>query len=90
MCQSQKKRGKRGCRDTATSCSMPIGNLMDFDDAEHQGIQRTFQEHGLLCTESIYHCYQQINSGLWKEFEQDQITQTTAVEQPLRLSCLNS
>ena len=34
------------------------GTLMDFDDAERQAFQRTFQEHGLLCTESIYHCYQ--------------------------------
>lgn len=50
------------------------GTLMDFDDAEHQAFQRTFQEHDLVCTESIYHCYQQINSGLWKKFEQDLIS----------------
>ena len=48
--------------------------LMDFPDAEHQALVRTFEDHHLTLTPSIDQLYQQINSGLWKQFEQQLIT----------------
>lgn len=48
--------------------------LMDFPDAEHQALVRTFGDHQLTLTPSIDQLYQQINSGLWKQFEQQLIT----------------
>ena len=42
--------------------------LMDFPDAEHQALVRTFGDHQLTLTPSIDQLYQQINSGLWKQF----------------------
>ena len=47
--------------------------LMDFPDAEHQALVRTFGDHQLTLTPSIDQLYQQINSGLWKQFEQQLI-----------------
>ena len=48
--------------------------LMDFPDAEHQALVRTFEDHQLTLTPSIDQLYQQINSGLWRQFEQQLIT----------------
>ena len=60
--------------------------LMDFPDAEHQALVRTFEDHHLTLTPSIDQLYQQINSGLWKQFEQQLITRkqllSTRVAQP--------
>lgn len=48
--------------------------LMDFADAEHQALVRTFLEHNIHFDESIKQHYQSINQNLWKQFEQNKIS----------------
>ena len=48
--------------------------LMDFPDAEHQALIRTFQAHNLPFSDEIDQLYQSINQNLWREFEQNKIT----------------
>ena len=48
--------------------------LMDFPDAEHQALIRTFQAHDLPFSDEIDQLYQSINQNLWREFEQNKIT----------------
>ena len=48
--------------------------LMDFPDAEHQALVRTFGEHGLSFDEQVDQLYQSINQGLWRQLERGEIT----------------
>lgn len=48
--------------------------LMDFPDAEHQALVRTFDEHGLSFDEQVDQLYQSINQGLWRQLERGEIT----------------
>ncbi|MCI6349175.1 MAG: YjjG family noncanonical pyrimidine nucleotidase [Negativibacillus massiliensis] len=48
--------------------------LMDFPDAEHQALIRTFQAHNLPFSDETDQLYQSINQNLWREFEQNKIT----------------
>ncbi|MBQ5798393.1 MAG: HAD-IA family hydrolase [Clostridia bacterium] len=47
--------------------------LMDFLDAERQGIERTFKENGIPYTEELLKSYSAINLSLWKLFEKGEI-----------------
>ena len=47
--------------------------LMDFEDAEHQALERTFAEYHLSLNEEIHQLYQQINQSLWNAFEKNLI-----------------
>lgn len=53
------------------------GTLMDFSDAEHQALLRTFRAHDLPFDEQMDARYQQINNALWRQFEQSLITKET-------------
>lgn len=47
--------------------------LMDFGDAERQGIERTFLENGVPYNEEIRALYSGINLSFWKRFERGEI-----------------
>lgn len=48
--------------------------LLDFEDAEHQALDRTFDEYGLSLNEETHLLYQKINRSLWDNFEKNLIT----------------
>ncbi len=47
--------------------------LMDFGDAERQGIERTFKDNGIPYSEEILKLYSGINLSFWKRFERGEI-----------------
>ncbi len=47
--------------------------LMDFGDAERQGIERTFRQNGVPYNEEIRALYSAINLSFWKRFERGEI-----------------
>ena len=48
--------------------------LMDFPDAEHQALVRTFHDHGLAFDGQVDAQYQSINQGLWRKLERGEIS----------------
>lgn len=47
--------------------------LMDFGDAERQGIIRTFEQNGVPCSEEHISLYSAVNLSFWKRFERGEI-----------------
>jgi len=50
------------------------GTLFDYDQAEAEALQRTFEQFGLPWSEADLGLYRQINASVWKMLEQGQIT----------------
>lgn len=48
--------------------------LLDFSAAEDFALHRLFEEEGLTLTQEIENTYRQINSSLWRQFEEGAIT----------------
>lgn len=48
--------------------------LLDFSAAEDFALHRLFEEEGLILTKEIEETYRQINSSLWRKFEEGAIT----------------
>ena len=59
--------------------------LMDFLDAERQGIERTFKENGIPYTEELLKSYSAINLSLWKLFEKGEIAKEKIYTERFRL-----
>ncbi len=49
------------------------GTLLDFKNAEETALKKTFADHGFPFDEQTNHLYQQINHGLWGQFERGEI-----------------
>lgn len=49
------------------------GTLLDFDRAEHAAMEKIFARHGYPYSEETLLRYREINSQLWREYEQDRI-----------------
>lgn len=54
--------------------------IMDFGDAERQGIKRTFEQNGLPYDEEILNHYSSINLSFWKRFERGEIEKSAIYE----------
>ncbi len=59
--------------------------LMDFGDAERQGIERTFLQNGIPYTPEILASYSAINLSLWKRFERGEIQKHEIYTERFRL-----
>lgn len=55
------------------------GTLLDFQVAEKQALQLTFQKYQIPLTTQLKERYEKINSHLWKQFEQGIIDKKTVV-----------
>ena len=51
------------------------GTLLDYDAAEKIALQTTFEEAGLAYEASYLSVYRKVNSQIWRDFEQGEITQ---------------
>ena len=49
------------------------GTLLDFDRAEHAAMEKIFARHGYPYSEETLLRYREINSQLWRDYEQDRI-----------------
>ncbi len=59
--------------------------LMDFGDAERQGIERTFLQNGIPYNADILASYSEINLSLWKRFERGEIEKHQIYTERFRL-----
>ena len=50
--------------------------LFDFPACEYNALEKTLVSSGLKFNERIYKCFSDINSGLWRQFEKNQITRS--------------
>ncbi|MGC9468171.1 MAG: YjjG family noncanonical pyrimidine nucleotidase [Anaerolineae bacterium] len=50
------------------------GTLFDYDAAEEQALARTLTEFGLPLSPGVHATYRQINTQLWRDFEQGKTT----------------
>jgi len=50
------------------------GTLFDYDKAEAIALERTFQEAGLAFSPDYARAYRQVNTQIWRAFEQGQIS----------------
>ena len=53
------------------------GTLFDFDMAEGIALRKAFEHHSFQYSEDMRNIYREINSGLWKEFENGGVDKTT-------------
>ena len=49
------------------------GTLLDFDRSEHAAMEKIFARHGYPYSEEALLRYREINSRLWRDYEQDRI-----------------
>ena len=49
------------------------GTLLDFDRSEHAAMEKIFARHGYPYSEETLMRYREINSRLWRDYEQDRI-----------------
>ena len=49
------------------------GTLLDFDRSEHAAMEKIFARHGYPYSEETLLRYREINSRLWRDYEQDRI-----------------
>ena len=55
------------------------GTLLDFHATEKEALQNTFQKHHIPFTHDIKNRYEEINTKLWKQFEDGIIDKKTVV-----------
>lgn len=55
--------------------------LLDFKKSEQHALKDTFAETEIGITDSLYKCYHEINTELWKEFEKGTISKNEVVYQ---------
>ncbi len=55
------------------------GTLLDFEKSQEKALELAFASYGYPLTESTVRLYNQINHGLWKQYERGEITRETVV-----------
>ncbi|WP_236354655.1 YjjG family noncanonical pyrimidine nucleotidase [Konateibacter massiliensis] len=55
------------------------GTLLDFNSAERNAMKKVFENHNYLLDDNVKAIYNEINHGLWKQYEQGEITREEVI-----------
>lgn len=55
--------------------------ILDFQDTEHEALTALFAEQGLTMDLEMKQTYQEVNHGLWQQFEQGKLSRDQVVNE---------